>query len=140
MPVLNRVYPIPDRSAQKVNLVRSQDGTCDLGWCEGVLADGRAFRAEFWTQDGTSLLTFFFSQIGLEAFGGEALFELVENEGLVRVKPGVRRSFWVLPWKDPHDAVFWSVNVTVGTEDETYLADSVAVVRFAAEGPNTNFR
>lgn len=140
MPVLNRAYPIPDRSAQTVNLVRSADGTRDLGWCEGVLSDGRAFRAEFWTQDGISLLTFFFSRIGLETASGDALFELVNAEGLVRAKPGGRPSFEVVTWTDPHGAVFWSVNVTVGTEDETYLADSVAVVRFSADGPNTNFR
>ncbi len=140
MPVLNRAYPIPDRGAQKVNLVRSEDGIRDLGWCEGVLADGRAFRAEFWTQDGISLLTFFFSQIGLEAASGEALFELVNKEGLVRSKPRVRPSFSAVAWTDPHGAVFWSLNVTVGTEDETYLENSVAVVRFAADGLNTNFR
>jgi len=54
-------FPIPDRSKQPARRVKDEEGVIDVGWCEGVLSDGRAFRAEMWAQDQISLLTFFFS-------------------------------------------------------------------------------
>ncbi len=59
--------PIPDRTKQAIRSTKDQDGVIDIGWCDGVLSDGRAFRAEMWAQDQVSMLTFFFSSIGLEA-------------------------------------------------------------------------
>jgi hypothetical protein len=36
-------YPVPDRSKQKVYHVKDEDGVIDIGWCNGVMSDGRAF-------------------------------------------------------------------------------------------------
>ena len=140
MIVLDPRFPAPDRTAQTVNRTKSADGVIDIGWCEGVLSDGRPFRAEMWAQDQISMLTFFFGTLGLEALGDGALFALVEKEGLVRPAPKAAPSFSVRKWSDPSGAEFWSVNVVVGTEDETRLAGSVPVSRYAADGPNSVFR
>ena len=59
-------FPIPDRTKQPVRSTRDEDGVIDIGWCEGVLSDGRAFRAEMWAQDQISMLTLFFSTAGFE--------------------------------------------------------------------------
>jgi hypothetical protein len=52
-------YPTPDRSKQRVHFTKDEDGVIDVGWCDGALSDGRAFRAEMWAQDQVSLLTVF---------------------------------------------------------------------------------
>jgi hypothetical protein len=130
VPVLDPRFPVPDRSGQTVNTVKGEDGVLDLGWCEGVLSDGRPFRAELWAQDQITVLTFFFSVLGLETLSPDALYALVEKEGLVRLAAGFSPSFQVRTWADPSGTEFWSVNVTVGTDEETRLADSVAVVRY----------
>ena len=62
--------------------MKDQDGVIDIGWCDGVLSDGRAFRAEMWAQDQVSMLTFFFSTIGLEDMDTETMKRFVEQEGL----------------------------------------------------------
>ncbi|HEY0302889.1 MAG TPA: hypothetical protein VGC36_16195 [Rhizomicrobium sp.] len=79
MIVLDPRFPAPDRAGLHV-AGRTGEGERDLGWCEGVLFDGRPFRAEMWAQDGISLLTFFFSTLGLEDLSEAALFALVEKE------------------------------------------------------------
>jgi hypothetical protein len=41
--------------------MKDEDGVIDIGWCEGILLDGRAFRAEMWAQDQISMLRHCFS-------------------------------------------------------------------------------
>jgi hypothetical protein len=60
-------YAKPDRSKQPYNHRKTADNeTLDIGWYEGVLADGRPYRAECWAQDQVTCLTFFFSTQGIE--------------------------------------------------------------------------
>ncbi len=140
VPVLNLRFPVPDRSAQTICTVKGEDGPIDLGWCEGALSDGRPFRAELWAQDQITVLTFFFSVLGLETLRPDTLYALMEKEGLVRLADGFGPSYQVSRWTDPSGAAFWSVNVTVGTDEETRLADSVAVVRHGPDARNSNFQ
>src|SRR6516162_9554948 len=79
-------FPIPDRTSQPVRSMKDEDGVLDIGWCEGILSDGRAFRAELWARDQISSLTLFFSTIGLEALEQDAMKHFVEKEGLVTFK------------------------------------------------------
>ena len=65
---------------------KDEDGVIDIGWCEGVLSDGRAFRAEMWAQDQISMLTLFFSTAGLETLEPDAMKRFVEKECLVTFK------------------------------------------------------
>jgi hypothetical protein len=51
----NPTYPTPDRSKQIVQHSKGDDGAVDIRWCDGVMSDGRAFRAEMWAQDGVRL-------------------------------------------------------------------------------------
>ncbi len=81
MPVLDPRFPVADRGGQTVSTVKDADGVLDLGWCEGVLSDGRPrLRAELaWAQDQISMLTFFFSVLGLEGLDADAVYALVEH-------------------------------------------------------------
>ena len=70
-------FPYPDRSQQRVRLERDADGVMDIGWCEGLLSDGRPFRVEMWAQDQVSCLTIFFS--ALLMIGGFIIFSALHS-------------------------------------------------------------
>ena len=81
--VLKPQYPIPDRSKQTIQHMKDEDGVVDIGWCDGVLSDGRPFRAEMWAQGGVSMLTIFFSAIGLEDLDQAQIKELIVADTLL---------------------------------------------------------
>jgi hypothetical protein len=114
-------YPKPDRSQFKPNLSKTpEDDVLDLGWQEGALRDGRPFRGEYWCQDQISMITFFFSTIGLENASREDLKLLLVSENLIQFKPG-RARVDARKIMDSSANEMWSVNVAVGDEDETFV-------------------
>jgi hypothetical protein len=132
-------FPIPDRSKRTVYFQKDEDGVLDIGWCEGVLSDGRPFRAEMWAQDQISMLTIFFSTVGCENLDNAAIQQLVENERLVSFKDGPRYCASA-KFKDDAGNELWSVNIVVGDENNTYLSDSVLIFPYSRCGePNTMF-
>ena len=136
--VLQPKYPIPDRSKQTIHSKKAEDGVIDIGWCEGVLSDGRTFRAEMWAQDQISMLTIFFSRVEFEEAGAATVAELVESQGLVEFRKAARKHYEVVKVNDDAGNPMWSVNVTVGGEDETYLENSVPIFPYSKIGePNT---
>lgn len=133
-------YPVPDRSKQKVNLVKDEDGVLDIGWCDGVMSDGRPFRAEMWAQEGVSALTIFFSTVGLDQADDAAAVQLVLSERLVTMRPGAEDRISAKVWTDDAGHSVWSVNVVVGYDDEEFTAGSVPLFPFSRTGePNTLF-
>ena len=80
---LHPKFPIPDRSKQPVRAAKDEDGVIDIGWCDGALSDGRAFRAEMWAQDQISMLTIFFSALNMDEMDEDAVQKFVQEEGLV---------------------------------------------------------
>ena len=138
--VLHPKFPIPDRSKQTIHFSRDEDGVIDIGWCEGVLFDGRPFRAEMWAQDQISMLTFFFSTDGIEDVSVEQIAYVLEDEGLVTFpKTGSKRCEAVMLEDDAGNRV-WSVNIAVGAEDVTYLEKAVPIFPYSRVGePNTMF-
>jgi hypothetical protein len=117
-------YPKPDRSDYEPRRARTGDDTAiDLGWDEAFLKDGRPYRVEAWSDEGVTMLTYFFSTRGIETWSNEQLAKLLESEGLVRfLYPD--RHVTAMPVTDAAGNDMWSVNVIVGTEDETYISDS----------------
>src|ERR1700689_2549166 len=88
---MDSTYPKPDRSDFKPHLSKTPENEIlDLGWQEGVLTDGRPFKGEFWCQDQISMITFFFSTVGLENISKEEMERLLESEDLMNEEP-VRR-------------------------------------------------
>ena len=133
-------FSIPNRSRQIARSKKAEDGVVDIGWCEGVLSDGRPFRAEMWAQDQVSLITFFFSSEGLEDLSNFALRQLVDREQLVRFKPGSPKHCDSRTIQDDAGNQMWSVNVVVGDEDQTFLSSSVPVFAYSKCGdPDTMY-
>ncbi len=131
---LNPAYPMPDRSDQTIHHSRDEDGVIDIGWCDGVMADGRAFRAEMWAQGGVSMLTIFFSRIGIADLDQSQIKQLILAEGLVSFRDGAPQRCEARPFTDTAGAEMWSVNIMVGDEDETFLAASPAILGYARDG------
>jgi hypothetical protein len=140
--VLNPRFPAPDRSKQSVRRHKDSDGVLDLGWCEGILYDGRPFRAETWAQDDTTMVTIFFSTVGIEDVAEADLIRVMELEEVVAFKEGGRaRQHPCRKIQDGAGNSMWSVNITVGVDDDTYVAKIVPYFRYAADGePPTFFR
>jgi hypothetical protein len=104
----------PDRSAFSPNLmVRAIDRKLDLRWAKGEWKDGRPYRAELWSWEGLSIVTFFFSTLDLEDAGEADLERILEKESLLEF-PGTPR---VYPERvrDSGGNEIWSVSVTVNS-------------------------
>jgi hypothetical protein len=133
-------FPIPDRTKQPIRSTKDQDGVIDIGWCDGVLSDGRPFRAEMWAQDQVSMLTVFFSSIGLDDPDAEAMKRFVEQEGLISFRSGGPSYCSAALFIDDGGNQVWSVNIVVGDENQTYIDNSVPIFPYSKVGePNTMF-
>ncbi len=118
------MYPAPDRS----NYVprrhpTPEDSSVDIGWDAGVLTDGRPWRAEAWAEAGATVLTFFFSTVGLEQASDADLAALLAREGLIRYRTAPGRANGMLI-DDASGNSMWSVSVVIGTEDEVLVEDT----------------
>ena len=127
-------YPLINRSNFEPRFCKEErDDQIDCGWGEGVLNDGRPYRAELWAAYQMTHLTFYISTIGLEDATEEELKEYLISKGLVEFDDekyekvggytGINLSARKI--KDPDHNEFWELTITVGDEDGTYLKDSV---------------
>ena len=137
---LRPTYPMPDRSQQTVQHVKDEDDVIDIGWCEGVMSDGRAFRAEMWARGGISMLTVFVSTIGIADLDQEQIKALMVAEGLVSFREGAPEHCEARKATDDAGEEMWSVNIVVGDEDGTFIDGSVPIFPHSTEGtPDTMF-
>jgi hypothetical protein len=143
MPIaLQPRFPIPDRSKQPVRSEKDEDGVIDIGWCDGVLSDGRPFRAEMWAQDHVSCLTFFFSTKGIENLDDDAICcRFVEAEQLVLFKkPDWQRYCAATRYTDDAGNEVWSLNIAIGDDEDTFVKKSIPIFGYSKIGePNTMF-
>jgi len=116
-------YPKPDRSGMTPNFTKSADNDAiEIGWAEGVLSDGRPYRAECWAQDQVTSLTFFVSAQSLESATAESLADMLEREGLVRFVSN-QHFVAVRTFIDSAGNQLLSINIVIG-DDEQKFADS----------------
>ena len=117
-------YPVPDRSGQVRSRTKApEDPTADIGWDSGRLTDGRPYIVECWAEDQVTMLTYFFSTRGLESATDDDFRRLLVAEGLLRFTSS-RQFVASRPWVDPSGNELWSVNVVVGDDNDTYVADN----------------
>jgi hypothetical protein len=129
------MYPKPDRSNHHPNRSKTtENDTLDIGWAEGVLSDGRAFRIERWAQDQVTYLQCFFSSVGLEELDRSELQQFLERERFIRFVSGKRFASGRLT-SDASENSMWEVNVVVGDEDELYAESDVPLKPYPSEGP-----
>ena len=136
--VLQPKYPVPDRSKQTIRYSRDDDGIIDIGWCDGVFSDGRNFRAEMWAQDQISMLTIFFSRVGID--DSDAAGGIIESEGLVSFRKSASRNCNAVRIDDATGNPIWSVNIYIGNEDDSFLESAVPIFPYSQIGePNSMF-
>ena len=129
--VLQPQFPVPDRSRQQLRIVKDASGMIDIGWCEGVLSDGRAFRAEMWAEDQVTSLTIFFSTLGLEDIEPEDVCALVEHEGLVKFLEDGQIYCASDKYYDNSGQELWSVNIVIGIGQQTCVSDAVPIFGYS---------
>jgi hypothetical protein len=73
-------YPQVDRSDFVPNLNgRAGDDVVDVGWAECLLKDGRPYRLECWSMAGSTGVTLFMAEAGLESGGPLEINALIER-------------------------------------------------------------
>jgi hypothetical protein len=125
-----------------VRSTKDEEGVIDIGWCDGVLSDSRAFRAEMWAQEQISMLTIFFSSIGINELDQDAICRFVQDEGLVSFSEKADPKYCSsAKFIDDAGNQLWSVNIVVGDEETAYLANSIPIFPYSKIGePNTMFQ
>ena len=114
-------YPLVDH-AEWHHEGRTETGDTNIGWNIGLLEENRPWFGECWATEGITMLTYFFSTRNIEEKTPEQLGLMLEEAGIVRFKdtehdntPAVQKI------TDGKGNEFFSVNITVGVEDEVYI-------------------
>lgn len=121
------IFPKPDRSDYTPNFRKTEENdTIDIGWTEGVMSDGRPYRAECWARDQMTCLTIMFSRRGFEGATEDTIVDLLEMEGIIRFK-GPKRPIEVRPFEDAGGNDLLVADVVVGDEESLYVEDNVSL-------------
>ena len=111
-----KVFPEEDRGTEWYD-----DKQVNIGWDTGLLGADRPYFAEGWAMCGITMLTYFVSAAGMEDASKEDLIRLLTGDHLFRLNDPENPRTDVMKFEDDNGNVFFSVNVTVGMEDETYI-------------------
>ena len=120
------MYHAPDRSDAIRNFSKAEGDDLDIGWNDGVLSDGRPYRAESWAADQISLLTFFFSTSQIETYTDAQFIKLLEDEGLIEFSSDKRYVAGEIV-EDASGNQMWSVNVVIADENNEFTKDSISL-------------
>lgn len=120
------MYHAPDRSDAIRNFSKAEGDDLDIGWNDGVLSDGRPYRAESWAADQISLLTFFFSTSQIETYTDAQFIKLLEDEGLIEFSSDERYVAGEIV-EDASGNQMWSVNVVIADENNEFTKDSISL-------------
>jgi len=115
-----KYYPLVDYNTWKFDS-KTESGDVNIGWNIGLLDDNRPWFAECWARDQITMLTYFISTKDLEGKTSDELVNILEQAGIVRFTEENHRSAEVATFSDSNNNEFYSVNIAVGVEDETYL-------------------
>ena len=118
--MLIKKFPVPCR----VDYVPSpyepdEDGVQDVGYYNGRLSDGRAYRLECWRMDDILMLTVMFSDLCLEGYRREDMPLLLEAEEIVRFT-GAGRKLQAARTEDDRGQNVWAINLLLANKKGTY--------------------
>ena len=118
--MLIKKFPVPCR----VDYVPSpyepdEDGVQDVGYYNGRLSDGRAYRLECWRMDDMLMLTVMFSDLCLEGYRREDMPLLLEAEEIVRFT-GAGRKLQAARTEDDRGQDVWAINLLLANKKGTY--------------------
>lgn len=118
--MLIKKFPVPCR----VDYVPSpyepdEDGVQDVGYLNGKLSDGRAYRLECWRMDDMLMLTVMFSDLCLAGYKREDMSLLLEAEEIVRFT-GDSRKLQATRTEDDREQPVWAINLMLANKKGTY--------------------
>lgn len=95
-----------------------EDGVMDVGYKNGQLSDGRAYRLECWRMDEMLMLTVLFSDQGLGAYTRGDMPLLLEGEGILHFvgKPRLQAARTT----DDVGQGMWALNLMLADNKGTY--------------------
>ena len=129
-------FPKPDRSDYSPNFKKKEENdTVDIGWAEGVMADGRPYRAECWAQDQMTCLSIMFASEGFEGATTNDILDFLEIQKIVGFR-GEKRPIAVRPFKDARGNDLLLVNLVVGDEEELYIDDKLSLQAWQETRPD----
>ena len=97
------------------------DKEVNIGWDTGLLAPNRPYFKESWATGGITMMTYFVSARGIENAATEDLVKMLTDAHLFRLLDPENPRTSAMKFEDDTGEVFWSINVTVGVEDEVYV-------------------
>ncbi len=97
------------------------DPQYNIGWDTGLLEGNRPYFMECWATCGITILTYFISAAGMEDTETKDLLKLLTDAGLFRFRDPDNPRASVMKYEEGEGNSFFSVNITVGDEEETFL-------------------
>lgn len=123
-----KYYPLVDH-AEWHHEGRTECGDVNIGWNIGLLENNRPWFGECWAWEGITMLTYFISTKDMEGKTPEELRQLLEDTGLIRFRdPENKRETGVKTFTDGNGNEFYSINIAVGCEDETYITNDTGII------------
>ena len=110
-----KVFPKKDMGTEWYD-----DPVYNIGWDAGIIDGNRPYFLECWATSGITMLTYFVSTVGLENAAAKDLIKMLTDADLVQFKDPEHPRVSVMKFEDSRENEFFSINVTVGVEDETY--------------------
>ena len=96
------------------------DKEVNIGWDAGLLEPDRPYFMEAWATCGITMMTYFVSVKGIEDATTEDLVKMLTDAGLLRLPDPENPRTSVMKFEDSTGEVFYSINVTVGADDDLY--------------------
>ncbi len=120
LPMVNHTDEVPSRS---------EYGELNIGWNAGLLEPNRPYFAELWSVDHITVLTIYVSAKGIEEKSSEELVKWFQDIGYFSFgnDDSDSRSVTVKKFNYQHKDEFYSINITVGIDEEPALIDGGSV-------------
>ena len=93
----------------------------NLGWDAGLLEGNRPYFMICWATCGITMLTYYVSAAGIEDYGEKELLQMLEKAKLVKVLDPEKPRTKAMKFTEDSGNEFFSVNITAGDEDGTYV-------------------
>ena len=118
LPIINHAWKtFPDRDD---GTEWYDDPEYNIGWDAGLLPENRPYFLECWATCGITMLTYFVSVVGIEDAKDAELIRMLEEAELFRIlDPSDSRT--EVQKYDVDGDEFFSINIVVGDEDNTYV-------------------
>lgn len=121
-------YPLIDHACWKYE-EKTDSGDVNIGWNIGLLEEKRPWFAECWATDGLTMLTYFVSTSGIEHKTPEQLSSILESAGIVKfVDSDHDNTPAVKVFTDKKGNEFYSINILVGDEENTYVTKDSGLI------------